>query len=121
MEDEIIYRAREIDEAIETPSRPVTADRQLVTVALGVLASPDETRAGARVEVAHYKRGAGDFVLWQPSAPDQRGWDSPWGRGRPGWHIECSAMSAKHLGPDFDIHGGGADLMFPHHENEVAQ
>ena len=83
--------------------------------------SPDELLAGARVEVAPYKRDAGDFVLWKPSTPDQPGWDSPWGRGRPGWHIECSAMSWKHLGPDFDIHGGGADLMFPHHENEVAQ
>jgi cysteinyl-tRNA synthetase len=83
--------------------------------------SPDELLAGARIEVAPYKRDAGDFVLWKPSTPDQPGWDSPWGRGRPGWHIECSAMSAKHLGPDFDIHGGGADLIFPHHENEVAQ
>ncbi len=83
--------------------------------------SPDELLAGARVEVAPYKRDAGDFVLWKPSTPDQPGWDSPWGRGRPGWHIECSAMSHKHLGPDFDIHGGGADLLFPHHENEVAQ
>ncbi|MGG5809233.1 cysteine--tRNA ligase [Falsiroseomonas sp. CW058] len=83
--------------------------------------SPDELLAGARVEVAPYKRDAGDFVLWKPSDATQPGWDSPWGRGRPGWHIECSAMSWKHLGPDFDIHGGGADLMFPHHENEVAQ
>jgi cysteinyl-tRNA synthetase len=83
--------------------------------------SPDELLAGARVEVAPYKRDPGDFVLWKPSTPDQPGWDSPWGRGRPGWHIECSAMSWKHLGPDFDIHGGGADLLFPHHENEVAQ
>jgi cysteinyl-tRNA synthetase len=83
--------------------------------------SPDELLAGARVEVAPYKRDAGDFVLWKPSTPEQPGWDSPWGRGRPGWHIECSAMSHKHLGPDFDIHGGGADLIFPHHENEVAQ
>jgi cysteinyl-tRNA synthetase len=83
--------------------------------------SPDELLAGARVEVAPYKRDAGDFVLWKPSTPEQPGWDSPWGRGRPGWHIECSAMSWKHLGPDFDIHGGGADLMFPHHENELAQ
>jgi cysteinyl-tRNA synthetase len=77
--------------------------------------------AGARVEVAPYKRDPGDFILWKPSTPDQPGWDSPWGRGRPGWHIECSAMSRKHLGEDFDIHGGGADLLFPHHENEVAQ
>ena len=83
--------------------------------------SRDEMIAGARVEVAPYKRDPGDFVLWKPSTPEQPGWDSPWGRGRPGWHIECSAMSWKHLGPDFDIHGGGADLMFPHHENEVAQ
>jgi cysteinyl-tRNA synthetase len=83
--------------------------------------SRDEMIAGARVEVAPYKRDPGDFVLWKPSTPDQPGWDSPWGRGRPGWHIECSAMSWKHLGQDFDIHGGGADLMFPHHENEVAQ
>jgi cysteinyl-tRNA synthetase len=83
--------------------------------------SPDELLAGARVEVAPYKKHAGDFVLWKPSTPEQPGWDSPWGRGRPGWHIECSAMSWKHLGPEFDIHGGGADLLFPHHENEVAQ
>jgi cysteinyl-tRNA synthetase len=83
--------------------------------------SPDELLAGARVEVAPYKRDPGDFVLWKPSTPEQPGWDSPWGRGRPGWHIECSAMSWKHLGPDFDIHGGGQDLLFPHHENEVAQ
>jgi cysteinyl-tRNA synthetase len=83
--------------------------------------SPDEMLAGARVEVAPYKRDPGDFVLWKPSTPEQPGWDSPWGRGRPGWHIECSAMSWKHLGPEFDIHGGGQDLIFPHHENEVAQ
>ena len=83
--------------------------------------SPDELRAGARVEIAPYKRDPGDFVLWKPSASDQPGWDSPWGRGRPGWHIECSAMSARYLGPEFDIHGGGRDLIFPHHENEIAQ
>ncbi len=83
--------------------------------------SPDELLAGARVDVAPYKRDAGDFVLWKPSPPDLPGWDSPWGRGRPGWHIECSAMSWKHLGESFDIHGGGADLIFPHHENEIAQ
>lgn len=81
----------------------------------------DEMIAGARVEVAPYKRDAGDFILWKPSSEDQPGWDSPWGRGRPGWHIECSAMSAEHLGQTFDIHGGGRDLIFPHHENEVAQ
>ncbi len=83
--------------------------------------SPDELLAGARVEVAPYKRDPGDFVLWKPSAPDMPGWDSPWGRGRPGWHIECSAMSWKYLGETFDIHGGGGDLIFPHHENERAQ
>ena len=77
--------------------------------------------AGARVEVAPYKRDPMDFVLWKPSDEDTPGWDSPWGRGRPGWHIECSAMSAAFLGESFDIHGGGQDLKFPHHENEIAQ
>jgi cysteinyl-tRNA synthetase len=77
--------------------------------------------AGARVEVAPYKEAPGDFVLWKPSTPDQPGWESPWGRGRPGWHIECSAMSENTLGETFDIHGGGLDLLFPHHENEIAQ
>lgn len=81
----------------------------------------DEQIAGARVEISPFKRDPADFVLWKPSTPDQVGWDSPWGRGRPGWHIECSAMSEKHLGLPFDIHGGGADLKFPHHENEIAQ
>jgi len=81
----------------------------------------DEMIAGARVDVAPYKRDAGDFVLWKPSTPDLPGWDSPWGRGRPGWHIECSAMAAAHLGETIDIHAGGNDLLFPHHENEVAQ
>ena len=81
----------------------------------------DEMVAGARVEVAPYKKDPADFVLWKPSEDDQPGWDSPWGKGRPGWHIECSAMSEKHLGPTFDIHGGGQDLIFPHHENEIAQ
>ncbi|MEE4186494.1 MAG: cysteine--tRNA ligase [Gammaproteobacteria bacterium] len=76
---------------------------------------------GARVEVAPYKEAAGDFVLWKPSTAAQPGWDSPWGRGRPGWHIECSAMAARHLGTTIDIHGGGHDLIFPHHENEIAQ
>jgi cysteinyl-tRNA synthetase len=82
----------------------------------------DEMVAGARVEVAPYKRGPADFVLWKPSAPDQPGWESPWGRGRPGWHIECSAMIRTVLGEEtIDIHGGGIDLIFPHHENECAQ
>ncbi|MEZ5565572.1 MAG: cysteine--tRNA ligase [Gammaproteobacteria bacterium] len=80
-----------------------------------------ELLAGARVDVAPYKEDAGDFVLWKPSPPELPGWDSPWGRGRPGWHIECSAMVATHLGRTIDIHGGGNDLIFPHHENEVAQ
>ncbi|MFV0279165.1 MAG: cysteine--tRNA ligase [Rhodoblastus sp.] len=81
----------------------------------------DEMIAGARVDVAPYKKGDMDFVLWKPSSADEPGWDSPWGRGRPGWHLECSAMSWKHLGETFDIHGGGIDLVFPHHENEIAQ
>jgi cysteinyl-tRNA synthetase len=81
----------------------------------------DEMIAGARVDVAPYKRDPGDFVLWKPSTPELPGWDSPWGRGRPGWHIECSAMAAAHLGETIDIHAGGNDLLFPHHENEVAQ
>lgn len=83
--------------------------------------SMDEMRAGARVEVAPYKKDAADFVLWKPSDETQPGWDSPWGFGRPGWHLECSAMSSKYLGETFDIHGGGQDLIFPHHENEIAQ
>ncbi len=81
----------------------------------------DDMIAGARVEVAPYKKGEMDFVLWKPSKEGEPGWDSPWGFGRPGWHIECSAMSHKHLGEVFDIHGGGVDLVFPHHENEIAQ
>ena len=81
----------------------------------------EELIAGARVEVAPYKKDPADFVLWKPAAKDEPGWHSPWGRGRPGWHIECSAMSAAHLGETFDIHGGGLDLIFPHHENEIAQ
>ncbi|HMQ92794.1 MAG TPA: cysteine--tRNA ligase [Amaricoccus sp.] len=83
--------------------------------------SLDEMRAGSRVEVAPYKRDPMDFVLWKPSEAGLPGWESPWGRGRPGWHIECSAMAHELLGPSFDIHGGGIDLVFPHHENEVAQ
>jgi cysteinyl-tRNA synthetase len=83
--------------------------------------SLDDMLAGARVEVADYKRHPGDFVLWKPAADDDPGWDSPWGRGRPGWHLECSAMIREHLGETIDIHGGGRDLIFPHHENEIAQ
>ncbi len=91
--------------------------------AYGQLSKRDEQSlmAGARVEVAPYKRHAGDFVLWKPSSDDQPGWGSPWGRGRPGWHIECSAMAEALLGETIDIHGGGHDLIFPHHENEIAQ
>ena len=83
--------------------------------------SLDEMISGSRVEVADYKINSGDFILWKPSEKNLPGWESPWGRGRPGWHIECSAMSKKYLGVQFDIHGGGADLIFPHHENEIAQ
>jgi cysteinyl-tRNA synthetase len=83
--------------------------------------SLDEMIAGARVEVAPYKRHPHDFVMWKPASADEPGWDSPWGRGRPGWHLECSAMSRRYLGVTFDIHGGGQDLIFPHHENEIAQ
>ncbi len=81
----------------------------------------EEMLAGARVEVAPYKNDPGDFVLWKPSTEELPGWSSPWGRGRPGWHIECSVMAASHLGETIDIHGGGHDLIFPHHENEIAQ
>ncbi len=89
----------------------------------GVLSkrSVDDMIAGARVEIAQYKRESADFILWKPSSDDQPGWKSPWGRGRPGWHIECSAMAKTYLGEVFDIHAGGLDLIFPHHENEIAQ
>ncbi len=83
--------------------------------------SLEDMQAGARVEVADYKRHPGDFVLWKPAAAGEPGWDSPWGTGRPGWHLECTAMIRAHLGPMIDIHGGGHDLVFPHHENEIAQ
>jgi cysteinyl-tRNA synthetase len=91
--------------------------------AYGILSHRDREQmiAGARVEVAPYKRDPADFVLWKPSEPDVIGWESPWGRGRPGWHLECSAMIERHLGETIDIHGGGIDLIFPHHENEIAQ
>lgn len=84
-------------------------------------ADAEERLAGARVEIAPFKENAADFVLWKPSKPDEPGWESPWGRGRPGWHLECSAMIEKALGETIDIHGGGQDLRFPHHENEIAQ
>ena len=81
----------------------------------------DDMIAGSRVEVAPYKQNPSDFVLWKPSKSKEPGWESPWGVGRPGWHIECSAMTKKYLGLTFDVHAGGADLIFPHHENEIAQ
>jgi len=81
----------------------------------------DELIAGARVEVSENKKNPADFVLWKPSTENEPSWDSPWGNGRPGWHLECSVMSKKFLGDKFDIHGGGMDLIFPHHENEIAQ
>ena len=81
----------------------------------------DELKAGSRVEVSKLKKNPMDFILWKPSSNEDPGWDSPWGRGRPGWHLECSVMSEKYLGKQFDIHGGGLDLIFPHHENEIAQ
>jgi cysteinyl-tRNA synthetase len=81
----------------------------------------EDNLAGARIAVESHKRNPADFVLWKQSSPEEPGWDSPWGRGRPGWHIECSAMSERYLGKTFDIHGGGLDLIFPHHENEIAQ
>jgi len=81
----------------------------------------EELKAGSRIEVSKLKKNPMDFVLWKPSAENDPGWNSPWGRGRPGWHLECSVMSEKYLGKQFDIHGGGLDLIFPHHENEIAQ
>ena len=81
----------------------------------------DELKAGTRIEISDFKKNPFDFVLWKPSKNEDPGWDSPWGRGRPGWHLECSVMSEKYLGKNFDIHGGGLDLIFPHHENEIAQ
>ena len=81
----------------------------------------DELKIGARVDISDLKKDPLDFVLWKPSNKDEPGWNSPWGRGRPGWHLECSVMSEKYLGSQFDIHGGGLDLIFPHHENEIAQ
>ena len=81
----------------------------------------DELKSGNRIEVSNLKKNPMDFVLWKPSNKEDPGWESPWGRGRPGWHLECSVMSEKYLGKVFDIHGGGLDLIFPHHENEIAQ
>lgn len=132
IEKDFAYVVR--DPSNDPPKEYVLADRELM---LGQTAlfevekyerygelsgrSIEDMIAGARVEIAPYKRNPMDFVLWKPSEAGVPGWDSPWGRGRPGWHIECSAMSHELLGPSFDIHGGGIDLQFPHHENEVAQ
>ena len=123
-----------IDEIIDLVSRLIALDHAYEVdghvlflvpsyAAFGALSGRqrDEMIAGARVEVAPYKRDPADFVLWKPSSNDLPGWESPWGRGRPGWHIECSAMIEEHLGSSIDIHGGGQDLIFPHHENEIAQ
>jgi len=128
------YATQHIPEMIDMISRLVTKEHAYeaeghVLFAVQSMAdygklsgrSLDDMLAGARVEVASYKKYAGDFVLWKPSADGEPGWDSPWGRGRPGWHLECSAMIEKHLGDSIDIHGGGQDLIFPHHENEIAQ
>ncbi len=128
------YATQHIPEMIDMISRLVTKEHAYeseghVLFAVQSMAdygklsgrSLDDMLAGARVEVASYKKYAGDFVLWKPSADGEPGGDSPWGRGRPGWHLECSAMIEKHLGDSIDIHGGGQDLIFPHHENEIAQ
>ena len=93
----------------------------LVNSVIEILFSFDDLIAGSRVEVSDNKKNSEDFVLWKPSENDEPSWDSPWGKGRPGWHLECSAMSKKFLGDEFDVHGGGIDLIFPHHENEIAQ
>jgi cysteinyl-tRNA synthetase len=128
------YATQHVDEMIEMVSRLIERGHAYVAenhVLFDVKSMPDygklSNRAledmleGARVEVADYKKYAGDFVLWKPSSEAEPGWESPWGRGRPGWHLECSAMIEKHLGDTIDIHGGGRDLIFPHHENELAQ
>ncbi len=129
--DNIVEMISIIERLIAKGDAYVAADESGAHVLFDVPSMPDygqlskrpleDMIAGARVEVAPYKRSPMDFVLWKPSAPNEPGWPSPWGRGRPGWHIECSAMSWKYLGEVFDIHGGGLDLVFPHHENEIAQ
>ncbi|GBR45262.1 cysteine--tRNA ligase [Gluconobacter roseus] len=118
---EMIARLIENGHAYEAEGHVLFAVRNFPSYGALSGRSLDDMIAGARVEVAPYKRDPGDFVLWKPSEPDLPGWDSPYGRGRPGWHIECSAMSHRYLGESFDIHGGGDDLLFPHHENERAQ
>jgi len=115
------YSKTERKGARRRPSGKEAEEKEAARIAFANARSLDDLIAGARVEVAPYKKHPADFILWKPSAADQPGWDSPWGRGRPGWHIECSAMSAAHLGETIDIHAGGVDLTFPHHENEIAQ
>ena len=117
----LIERLIASDHAYEAQAHVLFAVRSFAAYGKFSGRNAEELLAGARVDVAPYKRDPGDFVLWKPSPPELPGWDSPWGRGRPGWHIECSAMSWRHLGETFDIHGGGTDLIFPHHENEIAQ
>lgn len=118
---DMISRLVAKDHAYESEGHVLFAVQSMVDYGKLSGRSLDDMLAGARVEVASYKKYAGDFVLWKPSADGEPGWDSPWGRGRPGWHLECSAMIEKHLGDSIDIHGGGQDLIFPHHENEIAQ
>lgn len=118
---DLIQRLIDRDHAYEAEGHVLFSVKSMETYGQFSNRSLDDMIAGARVEVAPYKKYAGDFVLWKPSDAETPGWDSPWGRGRPGWHLECSAMSIKYLGQDFDIHGGGEDLVFPHHENEIAQ
>jgi cysteinyl-tRNA synthetase len=123
----LIHQLIERGHAYEAPSSTGSGGEVLFDVAsmpdYGRLSrrNLEDQQAGARVAVDAHKRNPADFVLWKQSSPEEPGWDSPWGRGRPGWHIECSAMSAAFLGETFDIHGGGLDLIFPHHENEIAQ
>lgn len=125
--DHIVQMCRMIERLIEAGHAYAAEGHVLFSIEsyedYGALSNRDlrEMIAGARVEVAPYKQHPADFVLWKPAAEDEPGWDSPWGRGRPGWHIECSAMIEEHLGDQIDIHGGGQDLVFPHHENERAQ
>jgi len=118
---DIIQKLLDKEHAYEVEGHVLFSVRSFPDYGLLSRRNPEEMLAGARVEVAPYKKDAGDFVLWKPSDEETPGWESPWGFGRPGWHIECSAMSSKYLGTIFDIHGGGQDLIFPHHENEIAQ
>src|ERR1051326_9170291 len=130
VDDKIIQRARDENSTAEAVAGKYIKEFQDDSRALGLLPPThepkateniDEVEAGARVEVDERKKAPMDFALWKSSKPGEPVWDSPWGKGRPGWHIECSAMSTKYLGQPFDIHGGGRDLIFPHHENEIAQ